>query len=135
MNRRSQPKVATILIAVATIVGACQGSPRPTHVVQLTTLNASGVTGTVTLTDVGDGQTLVDIQVEPGGNLDMPAHVHPGTCANLIPQPTHPLENVVNGSSRTTIRATLDELIGGGLAVNLHRSNDDLETYTACADL
>ena len=65
----------------------------------------------------------------------MPAHIHPGTCDDLIPQPTHPLQNVVNGASTTTVRATVADLTGGGLAVNLHRSNDDLGTYTACAEL
>ena len=65
----------------------------------------------------------------------MPAHIHPGSCDNLIPQPKHPLQNVVNGTSTTIVRASVAELTGGGLAVNIHRSNDDLKTYTACADL
>ena len=126
---------ASLMIAVAAFAGGCQSAPRPATVVQLKTLNDSGVTGTVTLTDLGDGQTKVDVAVQPAGNLDMPAHIHPGTCDELIPQPTHPLQNVVNGASTTTVRATLAELTGGGLAVNLHRSNDDLGTYTACAEL
>jgi hypothetical protein len=104
-------------------------------VVQLTPLNDSGVTGTVTLVDAGDGRTQVQVRVDPAGNLDMPAHIHPGSCDNLIPQPKHPLENVVNGSSTTIVRASLGELTQGGLAVNLHKSNQDLDTYTACAEL
>ena len=32
---------------------------------------------------------------------DMPAHVHPGTCADLTPQPKFPLENVRDGRSTT----------------------------------
>ena len=136
MNRSSRFLLAAALVvAVAAVVGGCQSAPLPSTVVQLKTLNESGVTGTVTLTDLGGGQTRVDVAVVPGGNLDMPAHIHPGTCDNLIPQPTHPLQNVVNGTSSTTVRATVGELTGGGLAVNLHRSNDDLGTYTACAEL
>jgi hypothetical protein len=127
---------AALVVAGSAVVGGCQvAAQRQSTVVHLTTLNSSGVTGTVTLTDLGDGRVVVDLDVEPGGNLDMPAHIHPGSCEALIPQPVHPLENVVNGSSVTTVRATLDELTAGGLAVNLHRSNDDLGTYTACAEL
>ena len=120
---------------MAVIAGGCQAAPRPATVVQLKTLNNSGVTGTVTLTDLGDGRTQVDVTVDPNGNMDMPAHIHPGTCEALIPQPIHPLENVVNGASKTTVSATLQDLTSGGLAVNIHRSNDDLGTYTACAEL
>jgi hypothetical protein len=124
-------------IFVLSLLGVmgCQAQGRPSTVVQLTTLNASGVAGSVTLVDVGNDRTQVEIKVEPAGNLDMPAHIHPGTCDNLIPQPKHPLQNVVNGASTTLVRATIAELTGGALAVNIHRSNDDLRTYTACADL
>jgi hypothetical protein len=45
------------------------------------------------------------------------------------------LENVRDGKSTTDVPASIDELFAGGLAVNIHRSNDDLKTYTACVDL
>jgi hypothetical protein len=132
MNRAARSIV--VLGLVATLAG-CQSANRPSTEVQLRTLNSSGVTGTVTLVDTGDGRTQVQVRVEPAGNLDMPAHIHPGSCDDLIPQPKHPLENVVNGTSTTIVRAALADLKGGGLAVNLHKSNQDLKTYTACADL
>lgn len=135
MNRSSRLILATFTAVAAVTAAACQSAPRPSAVVQLGTLNDSGVTGTVTLTDLGNGRTQVDVAVQPAGNLDMPAHIHPGSCEVPIPQPIHPLENVVNGVSTTTVRATLADLTAGGLMVNLHRSNDDLRTYTACADL
>ncbi|HEY7598947.1 MAG TPA: hypothetical protein VH741_03390 [Candidatus Limnocylindrales bacterium] len=103
--------------------------------VELETLNDSGVNGTVTLVEVGPRQTRVEVRVESGGNPDMPAHIHPGSCDNLVPQPKYPLQNVVNGTSTTVVPASLAELLAGDLAVNLHRANDDLGTYTACADL
>jgi hypothetical protein len=123
-----------LVLSLVAVVG-CQPQARSSTVIQLATLNASGVTGAVTLVDLGDGRTQVGIEVEPAGNLDMPAHIHPGSCDNLTPQPRHPLQNVVNGTSTTIVRAPLEELLGGDLAVNIHRSNDDLRTYTACADL
>jgi len=122
--------------AVLVVVGlvACT-APTATRSVQLETLNASGVSGTVTLTEAGDSRTQVLVSVEPGANPDMPAHIHPGSCENLQPQPKYPLQNVVDGSSTTIVPAGLAELTAGDLAVNLHRSNEDLGTYTACADL
>ncbi len=131
--RRAGP-VSVLLVGVVIAIGACQAAADPTRTVQLQTLNASGVSGTVSFASTGD-RTAVEIAVEPSGNLDMPAHIHPGSCDDLTPQPKFPLENVQNGRSRTVVPASLDELFAGGLAVNIHRSNDDLKTYTACVDL
>lgn len=134
---RLRPRaIALVTIAIAmTAMAACGPAAAPaTRTVTLQTLNDSGVTGTVTFAALGD-KTSVEISVDPGANPDMPAHIHPGTCVNLTPQPKFPLENVVDGKSRTDVPATIDELFAGGLAVNIHRSNDDLKTYTACVDL
>ena len=74
MNRSPRSLFATsLIVAVVAFAGGCQSAPRPATVVQLKTLNDSGVTGTVTLTDLGDGRTTVDVAVQPAGNLDMPA--------------------------------------------------------------
>ncbi len=81
------------------------------------------------------GRTEVIVTVDPAGNLDMPAHIHPGSCDDLVPQPKFPLENVRDGASSTVVPAPIDELFAGGLAVNIHKSNDDLGSYTACVDL
>lgn len=105
------------------------------EVLQLRTLNDSGVTGSVTLSAADDGRTLVEIQVDPAGHGSMPAHIHPGTCAELVPQPRYPLENVIDGVSVTEIPAPLDELLQGGVALNLHRSNEEMSVYTACIEL
>jgi hypothetical protein len=127
-------------LAIATAVltlslAACAAAEGQRRTVELETLNDSGVTGTVTLIETGERETRVEVRVVPGGNADMPAHIHPGDCDNLVPQPKYPLQNVVDGVSTTVVPAALSELIAGDLAVNLHRANDDLGTYTACADL
>jgi hypothetical protein len=127
---RTQLAVATL--SLVTFACAAAGASRT---IDLETLSDSGVTGTVTLTDIGRSRTRVEVRVESAGNPDMPAHIHPGTCANLVPQPRYPLINVVNGVSTTEVGASLAELTAGDLAVNLHRSNEDMRTYTACADL
>lgn len=126
--------MAAIIVA-ATVVAACQAAAAgPPRTIALETLNGSGVTGTVAFSDVG-GRTRVDVTVDPAGNPDMPAHIHPGTCDNLTPQPKFPLENVRNGTSTTVVAASIAELFAGDLAVNIHKSNNDLKTYTACVDI
>jgi hypothetical protein len=120
--------------AGALLLAACAAAGEA-RMIQLETMNQSGVSGSVTLVEVGERQTRVDIQVEPAGNPDMPAHIHPGTCVDLVPQPKYPLRNVVDGASSTVVPASLAELLAGDLAVNVHRSNEDMRTYTACADL
>ena len=126
--------LVALIVVLATAMTACGTTTSPPRTITLQTLNGSGVTGSVSFTDMG-ARTGVDITVEPGGNLDMPAHIHPGTCDELTPQPKFPLENVRDGVSKTVVPAPLDELFAGNLAVNLHKSNDDLKTYTACVDI
>ncbi|MGZ9276370.1 MAG: hypothetical protein ACXW4L_04520 [Candidatus Limnocylindrales bacterium] len=130
-------RIASALLALLTAVafasGGCQ-SEAPSRTLSVTTLNDSGVTGVVSFRGVAD-RTEVSITVEPGDNPDMPAHIHPGTCDELTPQPKFPLENVRAGVSVTVVPASLTELFAGSLAVNIHKSNDDLKTYTACVDI
>lgn len=123
-------------LAVAVVAAGCSQAASPeSRTIPLTTLNHSGVTGSVTLTAVDTRKTRVDVVVDPAGHLDMPSHVHPGTCANLVPQPKYPLQNVRDGQSSTVVGASFADLLKGGLAVNIHASNEDLATYTACAEL
>jgi hypothetical protein len=124
-----------LVLGLALALSACAASQADGRTVQLETLNDSGVTGSAVLTDLGDGTTRVEVDVDPAGHPDMPAHIHPGTCENLVPQPLYPLDNVVDGQSETEIDVTLEELFAGGLALNLHNSTQDFGTYTACADL
>jgi hypothetical protein len=138
--RRASAKAATfqclfalIVIGVLVLV-ACVAPTSAPRTITLRTLNDSGVTGTVSFSDLG-GKTGVEVHVIPAGNLDMPAHIHPGTCDNLTPQPKFPLENVKDGVSKTVVPVPIDELFAGNLAVNIHHSNDDLKLYTACVDI
>ena len=133
-GRRATIAAVVAFVLASLVVSAC-GPAGASRRVDLNTLSDSGVTGSVTLTDIGPSRTRVEVRVEPAGNPDMPAHIHPGSCADLVPQPRYPLRNVVEGVSTTDVPASLNELMAGDLAVNLHRSNDDMRTYTACADL
>ena len=128
------PRLLALVAIVAIVLSACQAGASPARTISLRTLNDSGVTGTVSFSQVGD-KTGVEVTVNAAGNPDMPAHIHPGTCDGLTPQPKFPLENVRDGASKTVVPASIAELFAGDLAVNIHRSNDDLKTYTACVDI
>lgn len=103
--------------------------------VDLNELNDSGVSGTATLTDNGDGTTTVSITVE-GATGGHPAHIHEGTCDDLDPNPTYPLEDVdADGVSETDIDVTLEDLLASPYAINLHESATNLGTYVACGEI
>jgi len=135
MRRARRTAVTFTWIGLALALSACTGQQAAGRAVELATLNDSGVTGSAVLTDLGDGRTRVEVDVDPAGHPDMPAHIHPGTCVNLVPQPRYPLQNVIDGVSTTELEVTLEELFAGDLALNLHFSPEDFGTYTACADL
>jgi hypothetical protein len=90
--------------------------------------------GTATLTPEGE-QTRVVIDIDSPVSNSQPAHIHEGTCDDLDPAPAHGLQNVDDGSSDTTVEATLEELQDEDYAINLHMSGTDLETYTSCGDI
>jgi hypothetical protein len=126
------PFAFVLTLALATV--ACDFGAAASRTIELTANDDSGVTGTVVFTTVGR-KTAVTIQVDPAGNPDMPAHIHPGTCDNMVPQPKFPLESVKNGESSTVVPATIDELFAGGLALNTHKSNDEMKISTACVEI
>jgi len=103
--------------------------------VPLRTQNKSGESGTAKLTPMGD-KTKVEVSLKgtPKG-VAQPAHIHEGSCAQLDPKPKYPLSNVVNGKSTSEVPVKMDELLGGNMAVNVHKSGDDIKTYVACGDL
>lgn len=128
------------LLAIAAVAAmgavALAADPAPTSVtVTMSAQNNSGETGTATLTQTGkDVQVAIDLQNAPAAA--QPAHIHPGTCAKLNPAPKYPLSSVMNGKSTTTLKnVNLSDLTGGGFAINVHKSTDDLATYVSCGDI
>ena len=103
--------------------------------IDLGELNDSGVSGTATLTDNGDGTTTVDIEVD-GASGDHPAHIHEGTCDDLDPNPLYPLANIdADGISSTEVDASLEDLLDSPYAINIHLSADNIATYVACGNI
>jgi hypothetical protein len=135
MSRRRFLRVTWPPLVLLVTLVACRGGAGDPVELQLHEMSGSGVSGIVTLTPIDATHTQVTISVDPAGHDDMPAHIHPGTCLELVPQPRYPLTNVGDGDSTTKVTASLAELLAGDLAVNLHASNTQMDVYTACVDL
>lgn len=120
------------LISVGTL--ADPASAQQAVTVQLTPQNNSGISGTATLTPMGQ-QTRVELKLNGAGAGPQPAHIHEGTCTNLNPAPKYPLTNVVNGSSETTLNIPLSTIQAAQLAVNVHKSPQEITVYVACGDI
>ncbi|MDO8452706.1 MAG: hypothetical protein Q7S79_03050 [bacterium] len=100
----------------------------------LSTQNESGETGVVSLVEK-EGKVLVVINVMgTPEDVPQPAHIHSGACP--VPgEVVHPLTNVLNGKSETTIETTMDELLKKmPLVVNIHKSTKESSVYVACGD-
>jgi hypothetical protein len=93
---------------------------------------------------------------------DHPAHIHFGTCAELG-DIAFPLNNLTSGggaatpegddaatpdapmastsedgggaTSSTDVEASLDDIIAGGHAINVHESVENIQNYIACGDV
>jgi hypothetical protein len=103
--------------------------------VRLAQQNKSKESGTAKLTPEGD-KTKVEISLKgaPKG-VSQPAHVHEGSCAKLDPKPKYGLQNVVDGKSSSEVPVKIDELLGGNLAINVHKSAEEVKTYVACGNI
>jgi len=115
-------------------VGAVLAQDKPVTV-NISAQNASGESGTATLTPQGTKtQVMIKLTGAPAGT-QQPAHIHDGSCASLDAKPRLPLQNVVDGSSTTTLDMKLSDIMSKGGAINVHKSTADLKTYVACGDV
>ena len=111
----------------------------------------------------GSGVTLAQGTTPGMDTTPHPAHVHEGTCANLNPKPQYPLNPVtirqpsgnktptpanmtpptlqgVQGVpvvlySDTQIDVKLTDLLTSPHAINVHKSDADIQTYIACGSI
>ncbi|MCH7736887.1 MAG: CHRD domain-containing protein [Chloroflexi bacterium] len=98
--------------------------------IALNELNGSGQSGSVTLSSTGQ-QTELALSATSG--ISDLAHIHNGSCQSLGGV-VHGLSGTLSSSSSTTVDATLDSLIAGSYAVNLH-ANGNPGLYTSCGDI
>jgi hypothetical protein len=129
-------RFASLLFGVALLVGVTSSAiAADSMTVKLNPENNSGESGTATLTAMGK-ETKVDVTVNgvPAG-VTQPMHIHKGTCDKLDPKPAFPLSPVKDGTSTTTVKASMDELMKGGYAINGHKSAQDIKTYVFCGNI
>lgn len=141
-------KKLIVLAALPLLLAACKTNtstqPSPTPITQgssspvivaLGQQNNSGENGTATLTESNGQVTVVLKMTGTSSSVPQPAHIHAGSC----PTPgavKFPLTNVVNGQSTTTLNTTMSALMAQGpMAVNVHKSAQQLADYVACGNL
>jgi hypothetical protein len=95
----------------------------------------SGITGTAKLSPTSDGQVEVEIELDGSDGGPHPAHIHKGSCADLDPNPAFPLEDVVDGRSKTTVDVDVADVTADEYAINVHESPENAENYVACGDV
>lgn len=97
--------------------------------------NGSGITGTATLSPTLDGTVEVEVELDGSDGGPHPAHIHEGSCADLDPTPAFPLEDVVDGSSATTVDVDISDITANEYAINVHESTENADVYVACGDV
>lgn len=80
-------------------------------------------------------RTQVTVGIQPGpSGVRQPIHIHDGSCAELGDVRV-PLQDVAGGQSITMVDIAFDELRSGNFAINVHRSQEEIDVYVACADI
>lgn len=121
-----------LLLSAAAVPAA---AAHPDVTIKMHAQNGSGEYGTATLTDLG-GRTRIVIALQHENTLgSQPAHVHLGPCSKLNPKPKYPLKNVILGHSNTTVDVPITEILGHGMAINVHESASQLGKYVSCGDI
>src|SRR5437660_823126 len=95
--RRVAPVMLALvfMLALTSAAAGAQGVTGGSQDIGLVTMNAqngSGENGSATLSEV-NGKLVVTLNLQNGTSVSQPAHIHKGTCANLDPTPTYPLNS------------------------------------------
>ena len=132
-----QPKVSVPSVQPTSEVTApTEGAMVKPVTIDLDEQNKSGQKGTVEFKEE-NGKTMVTIDLSGSVSaVPEPAHIHMGQCPNPG-EVKYPLTNVVAGKSVTTLDMDLATLWkdASNLAVNVHKSANELKSYVACGDL
>ena len=106
--------------------------PPKSLTVALATVNNSGESGRVILTEKNGKTTVVLSLAGFKNSVSQPAHIHIGVCPG-VGAIKYPLNNVINGKSSTVLPVSIAKLRSERpLAVNVHKSAAEVKTYVAC---
>ena len=111
-----------------------QGQSNEMNVMLSAQINSSE-SGIATLEET-NGRVTVNLYLT-GYTADVaqPAHIHVGTCPG-VGAISYPLNSVLNGRSTTVLNTSLAQLKQQlPLAINVHKSNTAISTYTSCGSL
>jgi hypothetical protein len=123
--------VSLAAVVVLTIAAFSPAAAQDTITIDMQEIDGSGQSGTANITSDGD-QVIVSIEIEPGPDGEpQPVHIHEGNCRDLG-DVAFPLEDVVDGVSESTADVSLNELLAGDYAINVHLSEDQMDVYVAC---
>lgn len=103
--------------------------------VKLSEENNSGEMGEAILKEE-NGKTTVTVSLTGfTQGVSQPAHIHIGSCPG-VEAIKYPLANVIDGSSITVLNVALAEIKQNlPLAINIHKSAQEITNYTACGEL
>ena len=124
------PQAAATSTPAPTAMPGPTSTPAPVLTITLGELDGSGQSGFATLTDRG-AQTEVVVSATAG--ISALAHIHDGGCQSFGGI-AHELSDTSGATSSTTVDASLDSLIAGSFAVNLHQDGDP-SVYTSCGNV
>jgi plastocyanin len=106
-------------------------------------VRAASIVGVMTLAMLGPVSAAQD-----SANIPHPAHIHSGTCAQLgdvvaplkdVAEPEGDHQGAASAfpleTSETIVDMSLQDLLDGNHAVNVHKSADEINVYIACGDI
>ncbi|NWJ47595.1 MAG: protein kinase [Chloroflexi bacterium] len=121
-----------------TVVTTVAGNA-PSLKVQINPASGTKVSGFGVITDMGNGQVRVEMNItglEPGAHN---SHIHSGSCANLGPieYALNPLQADSSGKAQTVtvVSASFAEVTRGGLYLNVHNETGTPTYNAGCGDI
>lgn len=126
--------IAALALVAIVCLGTAVNAKSDSVTIKLVAQHGSMQTGSATLTAMGSKtQVVITLSRTKGSE---PAHIHPGSCANLNPVPKYPLSSVVNGKSTTVVDVPLASLETGHFAINVHAGPGPLlKKYVSCGNI
>jgi len=124
----------TLTLLAAFAVPAASQEPN-SITIPMKALNGSGEDGIATITQ-GTGGIDVVVTLQNGTEVAQPTHIHIGTCGAINKAPEYALRDTVNGKSDSLVAGvSLNDLLHGHYAINVHKSANDLPTYVSCGNI
>jgi hypothetical protein len=134
MEKRVRIATGFALLASAFSLNLGVAAAQQSVDVSMTAQNGSGHSGKATLYGEGD-KTRVVVALDNPAPGPEPAHVHLGSCPEPNATPLYPLSAVENGKSETVLDLNLGALLSEPMAINVHKSPQEVPTYVSCGDI